>query len=59
MVDPTKFEFVSENYWDFNTDLNQQFSEILPEVAFRGGSWTQMSSEASGTIQAIIDQFAG
>ena len=59
MVDPTKFEFVSENYWDFNTDLNQQFAEILPEVAFRGGSWTQMSSEASGTIQAIIDQFVG
>lgn len=57
MCDPTKFNFVTEDAFGFNSDFWNQYATVLVGVAFDGESWSQKSGEFAPIVEATIDEF--
>ncbi len=58
MTNPEKFEFIFDDAYGFNSTLTSTISSnMLNEVAYNGGSWTQLSAENSPAIDAILDEY--
>ena len=57
MCDPSKFAFVTEGAFGFNSTFWTQYAEVLIGVVEDGESWTQKSSEFSPIVDATIDEY--
>ncbi len=56
--DPSKFSFVFDDVYGFNNELsNDIVGNMLNEVAYNGGSWTQLSNENKPLIDAVVDKY--
>lgn len=56
--DPTKFEFLFDDVYGFNDELSYTImGNMFNEIAFNGGSWTQLSNENKPLIDGIIEKY--
>ncbi len=58
MKDPTKFNFSFDDVYGFNSELSSDLiGNTLNEIMFNAGSWTQLSSQISPAVEAILDEY--
>lgn len=58
MRDPSKFVFNFDECYGFSDELkNLIANDLLNEVAYNGGSWTQLSEVLSPNVDAVLEQF--
>ena len=57
MCDPSKFNFVTEDAFGFNSDFWSSYAEVLTSVAFSGESWAQKSAEFSPIVEATVNEY--
>lgn len=57
LTDPTKFDFNFDDCYGFTTQLSQEvIGNSLNEVAFNGGSWSQLSNQNIPVVDSIISE---
>ena len=57
MCDPSKFNFVTEDAFGFNSDFWTSYAEVLTGVALSGESWAQKSSEFMPIVEAVVNEY--
>ena len=55
--DPEKFSFSFDDAYGFSGDLSSTISNVIAEIIFNGGSWTQLSNEYSPIIDGVLDEY--
>lgn len=57
MCDPTKFTFITEDAFGFNSTFWTQYATVLTGVLYDGESWAQQSASFSPIIESTVDEF--